>query len=150
MRRAAPLQEIADGAEDRVALAQAALDDERNRALERAAHAFAARDLADARVPEIVVDDDERAREVRRVCAAQVEQHAVAPRDRNDAHTRVLPAKPLTGCRVAQMKTALAALEPEPQALRAQNSSSFRTASTTRSTDGMYASSICHYGYGTS
>src|SRR5919198_1562504 len=31
-----------------------------------------------------------------------------------------------------------------------QNSSSFRTASTTRSTDGMYASSICQYGYGTS
>ena len=34
--------------------------------------------------------------------------------------------------------------------LAAQNSSSFATASTTRSTDGMYASSICQYGYGTS
>ena len=32
----------------------------------------------------------------------------------------------------------------------AQNSSSFRTASTIRSTDGMYASSIFQYGYGTS
>ena len=32
----------------------------------------------------------------------------------------------------------------------AQNSSVFRTAATTRSTDGMYASSSCQYGYGTS
>ena len=31
-----------------------------------------------------------------------------------------------------------------------QNSSSFRAASATRSADGMYASSICQYGYGTS
>ena len=31
-----------------------------------------------------------------------------------------------------------------------QNSSSFRAASTTRSGEGMYASSICQYGYGTS
>ena len=31
-----------------------------------------------------------------------------------------------------------------------QNSSSLRTAATTRSTDGMYASSSCQYGYGTS
>jgi hypothetical protein len=31
-----------------------------------------------------------------------------------------------------------------------QNSSVFRAAATTRSTDGMYASSICQYGYGTS
>ena len=31
-----------------------------------------------------------------------------------------------------------------------QNSSNLRAASTTRSTDGMYASSICQYGYGTS
>ena len=46
------------------------------------------------------------------------------------------------------------ALVPEPDnehdPERAQNSSTFRTASTTRPTDGMYASSICQYGYGTS
>jgi hypothetical protein len=34
--------------------------------------------------------------------------------------------------------------------LQSQNSSSLRTASTTRAADGMYASSICQYGYGTS
>ena len=35
-------------------------------------------------------------------------------------------------------------------ATTAQNASSRRAASTTRSTDGMYMSSICQYGYGTS
>ena len=38
----------------------------------------------------------------------------------------------------------------DPIRRRSQNSSSFRAASATRSADGMYASSICQYGYGTS
>ena len=71
-------------------------------------------------------------------------------RDRHDAQPRVLPAHRLAGRRVPQVEAALAALEPEPQPLGAQNSSSFRAASATRSADGMYASSICQYGYGTS
>ena len=71
-------------------------------------------------------------------------------RDRYDAQSWVLPAHRLAGRRITQMEAALAALEPEPEPLGAQNSSSFRAASATRSADGMYASSICQYGYGTS
>ncbi len=47
-----------------------------------------------------------------------------------------------------QCESAHRSNEPDPHPL--QNSRTFRTASTTRSTDGMYASSICQYGYGTS
>jgi hypothetical protein len=70
-------------------------------------------------------------------------------RDRNDEHAFVFPAHAFTRRRVPQVEPRAAALEPETQPL-AQNSSVLRTASTTRSTDGMYASSICQYGYGTS
>jgi len=71
-------------------------------------------------------------------------------RDRNDPKTRVLPANRLAGRRITQVIAGPAALEPEPQSLADQNSSVLRTAATTRSTEGMYASSICQYGYGTS
>ena len=84
----------------------------------------------------------------------------------HDAQPLVVPAHRVAGRRVAQPVAGLAALEPEAQATRGrlrgrssplrlpadlpQNSRSFRAASTTRSTDGMYASSIFQYGYGTS
>jgi hypothetical protein len=70
--------------------------------------------------------------------------------DRNDVEARVLPANRLAGRRITQVIAGPAALEPEPQSLADQNSSVLRTAATTRSTEGMYASSICQYGYGTS
>ena len=52
------------------------------------------------------------------------------------------------GCGCHEHSAQHAGNEHDPE--RAQNSNTFRTASTTRSTDGMYASSICQYGYGTS
>ena len=70
--------------------------------------------------------------------------------DRNDPEAWVLPANWLAGRRIPQVVAGRAALKPEPEALAGQNSSVLRTAATTRSTDGMYASSICQYGYGTS
>src|SRR5205823_1633030 len=69
--------------------------------------------------------------------------------DRDDAQARVLPAHRLARGGIAQPVAGTGALEPQAQAF-CQNSSVFRTAATTRPTDGMYASSICQYGYGTS
>ena len=66
-------------------------------------------------------------------------------RDGHDEDPRVLPAHDLARRRIAQAVAGMGALEQETEAL-AQKSSSFSTASTTRSTDGMYASSICQYG----
>ena len=71
------------------------------------------------------------------------------PGDRYHADPLVLPADSFAGRRVTQEEPALGALHPETQPL-GQNASSFRAAAATRSTDGMYASSICQYGYGTS
>jgi hypothetical protein len=71
------------------------------------------------------------------------------PGDGDDADAVILPPDPLARSRVAQVVAAQTTLEPEPEPL-AQNSSSLRAASTTRAIDGMYASSICQYGYGTS
>jgi hypothetical protein len=65
--------------------------------------------------------------------------------DRDDADPLVLPPNSLARRCITQEEPALSALEPEAQPF-GQNSSSFRTASVTRSTDGMYASSICQYG----
>jgi hypothetical protein len=72
------------------------------------------------------------------------------PGDVDDANARILPPDELLGLGVAQAEPVTAALEPEPEPPSArpgaQKSSSLRAASTTRSTDGMYASSICQYG----
>jgi hypothetical protein len=70
-------------------------------------------------------------------------------RDGDDADARVVACDGLAGRGVAQVVAGApaVALEPEAQPL-AQNSD--RTASATRSGDGMYASSIAQYGYGTS
>jgi hypothetical protein len=65
--------------------------------------------------------------------------------DRDDEKPLVRPANRLARRRVAQPVARLAALEPEAKPL-AQKASSRRAASTTRLTDGMYASSICQYG----
>jgi hypothetical protein len=71
--------------------------------------------------------------------------------DGDDADPRVVVADELLRLGVAQPEAVAAALEPESKARRArQNARSRRAASTTRSTEGMYASSICQYGYGTS
>lgn len=69
--------------------------------------------------------------------------------DRDDANARVLPGDARAGRGVAQVVAGAApvALEPETKTF-AQNRE--RTAAVTRSTDGMYASSIVQYGYGTS
>ena len=76
--------------------------------------------------------------------------HAVADaRDRDDVDPRIVFANGLLGRGVAQPVTGPGPLEPEAEPL-AQYSSSFRAAFATRSTEGMYASSICQYGYGTS
>jgi hypothetical protein len=69
--------------------------------------------------------------------------------DGDDADALVLPANAVARRRVTQEEPALSALEPKAQPL-GQNSSSLRTAAETRSGEGMYASSICQYGYGTS
>jgi hypothetical protein len=60
-------------------------DDELARVFERAPDLLAARHLADAGAAGAVGDDQQVAREERAVRAAQVEQHAVAAGDRNDA-----------------------------------------------------------------
>ena len=70
-------------------------------------------------------------------------------RDRDDMDPRVVLAHELLRRGIAQPITGPGPLEPQAQPL-AQYSSSFRTAFATRCTDGMYASSICQYGYGTS
>jgi hypothetical protein len=57
-------------------------------------------------------------------------------RDRHDCDAGILPTDRLTRLSVSQVIARLARLEPEAKA-PAQNSSSFSTASTTRSTDGM-------------
>jgi hypothetical protein len=62
--------------------------------------------------------------------------------DRDDEKPLVRPANRLARRRVAQPVARLATLEPEAEPL-AQKASSRRAASTTRLTDGMYASSIC-------
>ena len=69
--------------------------------------------------------------------------------DGDDADPLVPPADELARRGVAEPVPAPGLLQPQPETL-AQNSSSLRAASTTRSTEGMYASSICQYGYGTS
>jgi hypothetical protein len=71
------------------------------------------------------------------------------PRKRHDTDPLVLPPDRLPGRSVPEVKTSVGPLEPEAKPL-AQNARSRCAASTTRSTDGMYASSICQYGYGTS
>ncbi len=65
--------------------------------------------------------------------------------DRNDEEPLVVPPDRLPRRGVAQPVAGLPALEPETQP-SAQNSRTRRAAATTRSTEGMYASSICQYG----
>ena len=84
--RVAVGEALPDGVQDRALGADLAADDHRPRLLERPADALAARDLAEARVAGAVPQDDDVAREVRRVRAAQVQQHAVPSRDRDDEH----------------------------------------------------------------
>ena len=50
------------------------------------ANGFSARHFADAGMARIVGEDDNVARKVRCVCAAQVEQHAVEAGNGNDLH----------------------------------------------------------------
>ena len=63
-------------------------DHEGPRILERLADLLAARHFADAGVAGAVARDDDVAGEERAVGAAQVEQHAVVPRDGDDAQVR--------------------------------------------------------------
>jgi hypothetical protein len=70
-------------------------------------------------------------------------------RDGDDPDPRVLAADDLLRRRVPDAEAVAGTLEPQPEPL-GQNASRRFAASTTRSTDGMYASSICQYGYGTS
>jgi hypothetical protein len=68
-----------------------------------------------------------------------------------DADLRPARAQAVVDDRVGDLRARRVEVEPSPdERAPAQNSSSLVAASTTRSTDGMYASSICQYGYGTS
>ena len=60
-------------------------DDQRAGVLQRLADLFTARNFADAGAPGVVGEDQQVAGEKRAVRAAQVEQHAVAPGDSDDA-----------------------------------------------------------------
>ncbi len=60
-------------------------DDQRGRVFQRLADLLAARHLADTAAAGAVAEDQQVAREERPVCAAQVEQHAVAAGDRDHA-----------------------------------------------------------------
>jgi hypothetical protein len=71
--------------EDALLRAERLPDHERARVLQRLADLFAAGNLADARATGTVGQDQEIAREERAVRAAEVEQHAVASGDRDDA-----------------------------------------------------------------
>ena len=69
--------------EDRVVVADAAAGDDRAGVLEGAADGLAAGDLADTGVAVGVGEDQQVSGEERAVRAAEVQQHAVAPRDRD-------------------------------------------------------------------
>ncbi|CAM7712099.1 hypothetical protein PHDIMM138B_24040 [Phytobacter diazotrophicus] len=61
-------------------------DNQRRRVFQSLADFFAAGDFADAGVAGVVGDDNDVTGEERRMCTAQVHQHAVMPGDRDDLH----------------------------------------------------------------
>jgi hypothetical protein len=84
--RPVPGDGTADGVERAMVAADLGADHERDRALERLADALAARYFADADVAGVVLEQHEVADEPGPVRPGQVEQHAVAPRDRDHPH----------------------------------------------------------------
>ncbi|KVV47221.1 hypothetical protein WK81_05920 [Burkholderia ubonensis] len=85
-RRAAAGQRGAHRVERRLVAPDRLADHETGHALERLADPFAARHFADAGPPAAVGENHEVAGEERRMRAAQVQQHAVAPGDRDHLH----------------------------------------------------------------
>ena len=83
--RVAVGKRLAHAGEDRKVVADRAALDQRARVLQRLADLLPARHLADAGVPGAVGEDQQVAREVRRVRAGQVQQHSVASRDGHHA-----------------------------------------------------------------
>ena len=73
-------------AENTVEGADRVADDERPGVIERLPDALAAGNLADASASGVVLEDHDVSSEERAVRAAQVEQHAVVARDRDDEH----------------------------------------------------------------
>jgi hypothetical protein len=78
----------ANGGKNVVAGADGLTDDEVTGVFQRLPDFFAAGNFADAGMAGIVGEDDDVPGEERRMRAAQIEQHAVAPGDRNDLNRR--------------------------------------------------------------
>ena len=88
MRRLAAHEALTDRIENAVVKSDGLADHQLPRAIQRLPDPLAARYLADTSMAGTILQDDQIAREVRRVRSTQVQQHAVLPGHRNDLHFR--------------------------------------------------------------
>src|SRR2546427_7928702 len=99
--RVAPGQGLLQVLQQLEVVAHGLADEQRLAVLQRLAYAFAARHLAHTGVARAVVDEHDVAREVGRMRAAEVHEHAVAAgKNRSEEHTSELQSQSNLVCRL--------------------------------------------------